>query len=239
MGNYCQNCLCIWCLFIFGFPLFPVWVASCLLGGRYFLHMIISCWGLTIFLWLKFFIIPKPIQTAAIFMLIKQIGVVPFFIHIYLFYIYFFVYHTFYLTPKPEFSVYLQGAKNIYTNEGILEEFMKNPIKSENSEKRVVIIFHCEFSSERGPKLSRFLRSKDRLSNKDCYPNLHYPELYLLDGGYKSFFESQKVCILNISLEWQICGRVKWCQKWCYEVLFIWVTVRQIVPTYLYAYWKS
>ena len=70
---------------------------------------------------------------------------------------------------------------------------MKNPIKAEDPNKRVVLIFHCEFSSERGPKLSRFLRSKDRSANKDCYPHLHYPELYLLDGGYKSFFETVKV----------------------------------------------
>ena len=61
--------------------------------------------------------------------------------------------------------------------------------------KRVVLIFHCEFSSERGPKLSRFLRSKDRLANKECYPNLFYPELYLLEGGYKNFFETHKVGI--------------------------------------------
>lgn len=87
---------------------------------------------------------------------------------------------------------HIEGAKNIYTNEAVLEEFLKNPIKPEDPNKRVVLIFHCEFSSERGPKLSRFLRSKDRTANKDCYPHLHYPELYLLDGGYKSFFETVK-----------------------------------------------
>lgn len=40
---------------------------------------------------------------------------------------------------------------------------------------------------------SRFLRKFDRDSNKDCYPQLHYPELYLLEGGYKNFYENQKV----------------------------------------------
>lgn len=86
---------------------------------------------------------------------------------------------------------HIQGAKNIYTNRDILEEFMKHPIQPQDPSKRVVLIFHCEFSSERGPKLSRFLRSQDRLANKDCYPHLNYPELYLLDGGYKCFYESK------------------------------------------------
>lgn len=36
---------------------------------------------------------------------------------------------------------------------------------------------------------SRFLRNLDRTRNNDAYPALHYPEMYLLDGGYKSFYE--------------------------------------------------
>lgn len=58
--------------------------------------------------------------------------------------------------------------------------------------KRVIIIFHCEFSSERGPSLLRFLRNQDRTLNEQAYPNLYYPELYLLEGGYKSFYENFK-----------------------------------------------
>ncbi|KAI6075467.1 M-phase inducer phosphatase [Aix galericulata] len=52
--------------------------------------------------------------------------------------------------------------------------------------KRVIIVFHCEFSSERGPRMCRFVRERDRLGNE--YPNLHYPELYVLKGGYRDFF---------------------------------------------------
>jgi rhodanese-related sulfurtransferase len=66
---------------------------------------------------------------------------------------------------------------------------------SPNPNKRVIVIFHCEFSSERGPSLLRFLRNKDRALNEDVYPNLHYPELYLLEGGYKSFYENFKVVL--------------------------------------------
>lgn len=37
---------------------------------------------------------------------------------------------------------------------------------------------------------SRFLRNNDRSRNEHAYPALHYPEIYLLHGGYKDFFES-------------------------------------------------
>ena len=56
-----------------------------------------------------------------------------------------------------------------------------------------VLIFHCEFSSERGPKMYRFLREQDRELNKDSYPKLNYPEVYVLEGGYKAFYEKHEV----------------------------------------------
>ena len=39
---------------------------------------------------------------------------------------------------------------------------------------------------------SRFLRNKDRDDNKDNYPALHWPEVYLLHGGYKAFFQQHE-----------------------------------------------
>ncbi|XP_013383189.1 M-phase inducer phosphatase [Lingula anatina] len=90
---------------------------------------------------------------------------------------------------------HIKNAKNIYTKEGIMKEFLETPPKEKNSSKRTVLIFHCEFSSERAPNLSRFLRNKDRDSNKDCYPALHYPEIYLLEGGYKALYcENKDLC---------------------------------------------
>ncbi|KAK2909350.1 hypothetical protein Q8A67_005187 [Cirrhinus molitorella] len=60
--------------------------------------------------------------------------------------------------------------------------------EEEGSSPRKLIIFHCEFSSERGPHLCQYLRRLDRRVN--AYPSLHYPELYLLLGGYKHFHAS-------------------------------------------------
>ncbi len=33
----------------------------------------------------------------------------------------------------------------------------------------------------------------DRQLNEHSYPNLYYPELYLLEGGYKNFYEQFKL----------------------------------------------
>ena len=44
----------------------------------------------------------------------------------------------------------------------------------------------------------RFLRNKDREMNHDKYPHLTFPELYILDGGYKAFYETYEVCCIIV-----------------------------------------
>lgn len=44
---------------------------------------------------------------------------------------------------------------------------------------------------------SRFLRNKDRDVHYHMYPKLFYPELYLIEGGYKAFFGKCKVRVLR------------------------------------------
>ncbi|KAJ6658574.1 hypothetical protein lerEdw1_019962 [Lerista edwardsae] len=81
---------------------------------------------------------------------------------------------------------HIKGAVNLPLERDVEEFLLKKPIVPFNLEKRVIVIFHCEFSSERGPRMCRFVREKDRACNE--YPSLHYPELYILKGGYKEFF---------------------------------------------------
>ena len=59
-----------------------------------------------------------------------------------------------------------------------------------DSGKPVMLIFHCEFSSERAPKMAGLLRNRDRVDNFVDYPRLCFPEVFVLKGGYKAFFEA-------------------------------------------------
>ena len=93
---------------------------------------------------------------------------------------------------------HIRGAKNLFTREAIQNHFYgANPFFSQNKEnqsqdtaRRQIIIFHCEFSVERGPAMLKHLRKLDRSKNR--YPTLDYPEIYLLKGGYKQFFHDHK-----------------------------------------------
>ena len=55
-------------------------------------------------------------------------------------------------------------------------------------ESRIIVVFHCEFSSHRAPNTFRWFRTEDRNDhNIASYPQLYYPEAYVLSGGYKAF----------------------------------------------------
>jgi hypothetical protein len=55
-----------------------------------------------------------------------------------------------------------------------------------DADSKTVLIFYCEFSQERGPRMYNAVRTMDRSRNN--YPLLNYPEMYLLEGGYRKFF---------------------------------------------------
>ncbi|KAG2455404.1 MPI1A phosphatase, partial [Polypterus senegalus] len=86
---------------------------------------------------------------------------------------------------------HIKGALNLHKEDDICSFFLASPVTASSAEKRIVLVFHCEFSSERAPKMCRFLRRQDRSAND--YPALHYPELYVLKGGYKEFFREYKM----------------------------------------------
>lgn len=87
---------------------------------------------------------------------------------------------------------HIKGALNLHQEEQVEDYLLKTPITPSSVDRRVVVVFHCEFSSERGPRMCRFVRERDRALNP--YPHLHYPELYILKGGYKDFFPGFQLC---------------------------------------------
>ncbi|EXJ93089.1 M-phase inducer tyrosine phosphatase [Capronia epimyces CBS 606.96] len=57
---------------------------------------------------------------------------------------------------------------------------------------KALLIFHCEYSAHRAPLMAKYIRNKDRAVNADRYPALTYPEVYILDGGYSTFFKDYR-----------------------------------------------
>ncbi|XP_013917442.1 PREDICTED: M-phase inducer phosphatase 3 isoform X2 [Thamnophis sirtalis] len=95
--------------------------------------------------------------------------------------------------PYEYHGGHIKGALNIHRQVDLFEHFLRKPLLPSSPQKRLFLVFHCEFSSERGPKMCRYLREEDRAMNE--YPALHYPELYVLQGGYKEFFlENKELC---------------------------------------------
>ena len=83
---------------------------------------------------------------------------------------------------------HIVNAINIVRPEHAVEKFFKAHIYDTNT----CILFHCEFSSHRAPKMMEEVRRIDRKLHEESYPELYYPQLYLIKGGYKEFFESYR-----------------------------------------------
>ena len=76
----------------------------------------------------------------------------------------------------------ITGARNVRTRADIADIYER--FRGEN----VCIVFHCEFSHNRGPTLMRLFRDYDRRQNGGRYPELCYPNILLLEGGYSNFY---------------------------------------------------
>ena len=81
----------------------------------------------------------------------------------------------------------IKSARNLYTWPLVKEEIYDQYAVGDHTP---IIIFHCEFSSERAPKMYRTFRNFDRQEHQ--FPELKFPELYILKTGYKQFFEEYK-----------------------------------------------
>ncbi|KAF9437499.1 cell division cycle- protein [Entomortierella beljakovae] len=83
---------------------------------------------------------------------------------------------------------HIKTAVNVNTTNE-LEKLLLQPAITD---KRVLLIFHCEFSCERGPRMARHLRNQDRAANTSHYPAVFYPEIYVMEGGYSGFFKDNR-----------------------------------------------
>lgn len=107
---------------------------------------------------------------------------------------------------------HIEGAINLSTMEKVKRHFLQPELESSLDEsypstskrslpprsqsgkadlhgntRKKVLIFHCEFSLKRAPSSALALRQADRALAHD-YPNCHFPEVYVLQGGYSGFF---------------------------------------------------
>lgn len=84
---------------------------------------------------------------------------------------------------------HIVNAINISSKNDLEMRFINHRLLE--SRKRL-LIFHCEYSIFRGPTMAGHLRKADRIFNSDNYPRLLYPDIVVLEGGYKKFFDSHK-----------------------------------------------
>ncbi|PGH19228.1 hypothetical protein AJ80_04093 [Polytolypa hystricis UAMH7299] len=82
---------------------------------------------------------------------------------------------------------HINGALNYEDKETLAGELFQQERKP-----NTVLVFHCEYSEHRAPIMAKFIRHKDRAINIDVYPALTYPEMYILDGGYRAFFPDHR-----------------------------------------------
>ncbi|KAJ5751156.1 hypothetical protein N7533_008184 [Penicillium manginii] len=81
---------------------------------------------------------------------------------------------------------HIDGAINYNDKDALAGDLFNGP------KARTALILHCEYSAHRAPIMAKYIRHQDRAVNVDTYPNLTYPDMYILDGGYSSFFAAHR-----------------------------------------------
>lgn len=79
---------------------------------------------------------------------------------------------------------HIENAVNFVDPRQFVTEFFDNPIPD------ALLVFHCEFSHNRGPQMAMHFRNYDRDANRARYPAMHYPQIYVLEGGYRAFYRA-------------------------------------------------
>ena len=81
---------------------------------------------------------------------------------------------------------HIVGAENLIAMNQMCKYFIKY------SGTNTCFIFHCELSETRSFKWIQLFREYDRSRLKTSSQKLTFPEVYLLDGGYKQFYRLYK-----------------------------------------------
>lgn len=82
---------------------------------------------------------------------------------------------------------HIDGAVNYNDKEHLATQLFEASLPG-----KTLLIFHCEYSAHRAPLMAGHVRQQDRTVNAEQYPKLTYPEVYILDGGYSSFFDTHR-----------------------------------------------
>jgi M-phase inducer tyrosine phosphatase len=81
---------------------------------------------------------------------------------------------------------HIDGAFNFNDRESLARHLF------DASTNNTLLVFHCEYSAHRAPRMAQYIREQDRSVNAAQYPKLSFPEMYILDGGYSAFFENHR-----------------------------------------------
>jgi hypothetical protein len=82
---------------------------------------------------------------------------------------------------------HIRGALHMKNLEEVVQHFLVQNLPRPNS--TTALIFHCEFSTNRGPDALRGFRGEDVSANWMQSQQGRYPEVYLLYKGYREFFK--------------------------------------------------
>jgi hypothetical protein len=75
---------------------------------------------------------------------------------------------------------HIRGSLNVQTMADMKD------LHEEFRECNIYVVFHCEFSKNRGPTIIQAFRQHDRLMNS--YLDLDFEDVFLLEGGYCRFY---------------------------------------------------
>ncbi|KAH6380462.1 hypothetical protein HBI08_238600 [Parastagonospora nodorum] len=83
---------------------------------------------------------------------------------------------------------HIQNAENHWTS-NMIDALLFRDLPPD---KGALIVLHCEYSECRAPHMADYIRRQDRQYNEERYPCLTYPTIWILEGGYRSFYNSHK-----------------------------------------------